>query len=121
MRQVPVRRLAKAAARFISQTEYGVAVAGDFDDPTNLLRPGRELGRRKLDDVHYRQVANLLKAARGMGLPPREYVGKRLGGSLPTVNRWIAEAKRRKFLPRDWATAAETTTTTTDTEETDQT
>lgn len=114
IRQVPVRRLAKAAARFISLTEYGVSLAGDFDDPTDLLRPdhvqpARRPGRaNKLDDVHYRQVANLLRAAREIGMPPREYVAEQLGGALPTVDRWIAEAKRRKFLPRDWATAAET-------------
>jgi hypothetical protein len=111
IRQVPVRRLAKAAARFISLTEHGVAVAGDFDDPTDLLRPdyvrpSRRPGRAtKLDDVHYRQVANLLRAAREIGLPPREYVADRLGGATPTIDRWIAEAKRRRFLPRDWATA----------------
>lgn len=114
IRQVPVRRLAKAAARFISLTEHGVAVAGDLDDPTDLLRPDHKPGRRKLDDVHYRQVAKLITAAQKMGLPPREYVGERLHGSLPTVDRWIAEAKRRRFLPRDWATAS------TDREDTDR-
>lgn len=114
IRQVPVRRLAKAAARFISLTEHGVAEAGILDNPTALERPDRDPKRRTLDDVHYREVARLLKAARAMGLSPREYVGERLHGSLPTVDRWIAEAKRRRFLPRDWATAS------TDEQETDR-
>lgn len=107
IRQVPVRRLTLAAARFVGLTEHSVAVAGDLDDPTGLIRPDHEPGRGKYDDVHYRQVANLLTTAREMGLPAREYVAERLGPvSLPTVSRWIAEAKRRGFLRRDWATTS---------------
>lgn len=104
IRQVPVRRLTKAAARFIGLTERRVALAGDEVDPTELIRPDHEPGGRTLDDVHYRQVANLLTAAREWGLSPREYVADRLHASLPTVDRWIREAKRRGFLPRDWST-----------------
>ncbi|MGB3893769.1 MAG: hypothetical protein WA942_05875 [Mycolicibacter sinensis] len=107
IRQVPVRRLTLAAARFVGLTEHSVAVAGEFDDPTGLIRPDHQPGRGKYDDVHYRQVANLLTAAREMGLPAREYVAERLGPvSLPTVSRWLAEAKRRGFLRRDWATTS---------------
>ncbi|OBF93055.1 hypothetical protein A5773_20120 [Mycobacterium sp. 852014-52450_SCH5900713] len=114
IRQIPIRRLAKAAARFIILSEHGVALAGDVYDQTSLQRPDAEPpGRRKrgrghaLDDVHYRQVARLLLWAREIGESPREYVADRLGGSLPAVDRWIAEAKRRGFLRRDWATAAD--------------
>jgi hypothetical protein len=120
IRQVPVRRLAKAAARFINLTEYGVALAGDIDNPTDLERPDHLRGNRKYDAVHYREVARLLMAARRMGLPPREYVAERFAPvSLPTVDRWIAEAKKLGFLRRDWATTAVTdrhpsTTTTTE-------
>jgi len=107
IRQVPVRRLAKAAARFIGFTEptnNKLAIAGEDVDPTPLLRPDHEPGGRTLDDVHYRQVTNLLTAAREWGLSPREHVAARLGASLPTVDRWIKEAKKRGFLPRDWST-----------------
>jgi hypothetical protein len=108
VRQIPVRRLAKAAARFISLTEFGVGLAGDFDNPTDLQRPDHRRNR-ELSAVHYREVARLLKAARGMGLSPREYVRKQFEPvSLPTVDRWIKEAKKRGFLRRDWATAADT-------------
>ncbi|MGO9154112.1 hypothetical protein [Mycobacterium sp.] len=114
LRSVPVRRLAAAAARFIVLTEGGVELP-EADDTTALLRPDRSApgsGKRPvLDDAHYRQVANLLLAAREIGLPPRDYVVDRFGASLPTVDRWIAEAKRRRFLPRDWARAADTTAT----------
>ncbi len=106
IRQVPVRRLTKAAARFIALTEYGIAVAGDVYDSTNLRRPDIEPpNRRKLDDAHYRQVANLLLWAREIGESPREYVAYQLGSPLPTVDRWIAKAKKLGFLRRDWATA----------------
>jgi hypothetical protein len=104
IRQIPVRRLAKAAARFIGLTELKVCLAGDFEDPTNLVRPDHGAGERVLDDVHYRQVANLLTTAREWGLSPREHVCATLKASLPTVDRWIKEAKKRGFLPRDWST-----------------
>jgi hypothetical protein len=104
IRQIPVRRLAKAAARFIGLTERKVSLAGDFEDPTNLIRPDHEPGGRTLDDVHYRQVANLITTAREWGLSPREHVAAQLEASLPTVDRWIKEAKNRGFLPRNWST-----------------
>lgn len=108
IRQIPVRRLAKAAARFISLTEFGIVTAGDTYDPTDLRQPDHR-SNRKLDDVHFRQVAKLLLWAREIGESPREYVRDQFEPvSLPTVDRWIAEAKRRNFLRRDWATAADT-------------
>jgi len=112
IRQVPVRRLAKAAARFISRVDGAIVIPDELDDPTFLLRPEQPPDgglRRKLDDLHYRQVSNLLITARENGFAPHEYVAKRLRGSLPTVDRWIAEAKRRQVLPRDWCTTTEET------------
>lgn len=105
VREVPVRRLALAAARFIRFTEHGIAIAGDFDDPTDLMRPDHPKGGRgnKYDDVHYRQVRNLLIQARESGLSPRDYVAKQFTVELPTVDRWIREAKARGILARDWA------------------
>ena len=38
-----------------------------------------------------------------MGVSPREHVAAQLGASLPTVDRWIKEAKKRGFLPRNWS------------------
>jgi hypothetical protein len=111
IRQVPVR-LAKAAARFISRVDGAIVTPDELNDPRLLLRPehppdgGR---RRKLDDVHYRRVSNLLIAARENGFAPREYVAEHLRSSLPTVDRWIAEAKRRRILPRDWSTTTKET------------
>lgn len=116
VRQVPVRRLARAAAQFISMTEHGVANAGDLFDPTGQGRPDLEPGRRRrnLGPEHYRQVAARLEYAREIGLPPREHVSDYYGVALPTLDRWIKQAKERGFLRRDWST------TTVDTEETDR-
>lgn len=113
VRDVPVRRLAKAAARFITfaETPIGpVVMVDELHNPTLLTRPDLEPpSRRKLDDVHYRDVAERLIWARESGAAPREYVADRLGASLPTVDRWIKEAKKRGYLRRDWATAADPT------------
>jgi hypothetical protein len=107
IRQIPVRRLAKAAARFIGFTEptsSKLALAGEVMDPTSVLRPDHDPGGRTLDDVHYRQVAILLTNALEWGFSPREHVSAQLGTSLPTLDRWIREAKKRGFLERDWST-----------------
>lgn len=113
IRQIPVRRLAKAAARFITFGESPVGrvvTVDELHNPTLLTRPDLEPpSRRKLDDVHYRDVAEKLIRARESGESPREYVADLLGASLPTVDRWIKEAKKRGYLRRDWATAAEPT------------
>ncbi|BBX83549.1 hypothetical protein [Mycolicibacterium aubagnense] len=108
IRNVPVRRLANAAARWIACVDGSFIGVKELRNPTLTLRPERPADggkRRKLDDIHYRQVADLLIAARTIGEPPRKYVRDQLGpASVATVDRWIAEAKERKFLPRDWAT-----------------
>lgn len=54
IRQVTVRRLAKAAAQFISRVDGAIVTPYELDDPTLLLRPERPHDggrRRRLDDV----------------------------------------------------------------------
>lgn len=51
--------------------------------------------------------------ARETGLAPRDYAADYFGVTLPTLDRWIAQAKKRGFLRRDWSTA------TSDTQETE--
>ncbi|SUP19588.1 Uncharacterised protein [Tsukamurella pulmonis] len=112
LRGVPARRLTKAAARFITQGEHGIATPDQLEDATVVDRPDLDpisrrnsVGRRNLDDAHYRQVARLMVTAREMGEIPREHVAQQLGGvPLPTLDRWVREAKKRGFLARDWAT-----------------
>jgi len=107
VRQIPVRRLANAAARFIRSREqpFSTEIFGGYTDE---LRPDYEPRRRVLDDVHYRKVADLLITGRECGFPPREFAAERLNASLPTVDRWTRESKRRGFLRRDWNKNAET-------------
>lgn len=114
IRQVPVRRIAQAVARFVTHHDGAFTTPDEIEEPTKVLRPdeadGR--GRRKLDDTYYRQVAELLVKARERGFPPRDYVARRLRTPKPTLDRHITEAKRREFLPRDWATTTTASATT---------
>ncbi|MEZ0053243.1 hypothetical protein ABIA30_004270 [Mycobacterium sp. MAA66] len=106
IRNVPVRRLANAAARWIASSDGSFIGVTESRDPTIRLRPDRPAGvgkHHKLDDVHYRRVADLLIAARTIG-ESRTWVAEQFGATKPTFDRWIAESKRRGFLPRDWAT-----------------
>jgi hypothetical protein len=57
IRQVPVRRLASAAARWISLADGKLASPDEIDDPTAARRSDRPPNggkRRKVDEVHYR-------------------------------------------------------------------
>lgn len=89
-------------------TEHGISDAGDVYDPTGAARPDlpEPKRRRNLGDEHYRQVAAQLSWAREIGVAPSDYVAHHFGVTLPTLDRWIAEAKKRGFLRRDWSTAA---------------
>ena len=102
VRTVPVRRLANAAARHIGIDELPFDVAGHSDDLTAQLRPDHKRGR-ELDDVHYRDVAQMLNFAHECGLSPREYVRQKFNTSVPSVDRWIRVAKERGFLDPDWS------------------
>lgn len=105
IRSVPVRRLAAAAARHIKITERGFITVDELEDDEIIrLRPDYEPGKGELGDTHYRYVAHLLTSALEAGESPREYVKQRLNSSIPTVDRWIREAKERGFLPLDWRT-----------------
>jgi len=104
IRAVPVRRLAAAAARFIGIDELPFAVAGDLpDDDVRRRRPDYRPGARPRDDTHFVYISQLLTRARALGLSPREHVAAEMGVSIPTVDRWIKEAKNRGHLPGDWS------------------
>lgn len=107
MKAVPVRRLTSAAAQYITQLEYGFLTVQEVREPARLTRPERSASRH-LDDDHYRRIAAALMAARRAGAPPRQAVAEQMGGvPLATLDRWIAEAKRRGHLRRDWRTTTE--------------
>lgn len=114
MKAVPVRRLTSAAAWFINRMDGAFVVVSELHEPERLTRPRPEQPvTRHLDDDHYRRVADLLMKARRDGAPsPRDAVAQQMnrGGKpirLGTLDRWIAEAKRRGHLRRDWTTTTE--------------
>lgn len=113
---IPVRRLTHTAARFIASGDGSWMTPDEAENPVLVSRP--EVAERRtrsvLDDDHYRRVADLLTEARRQGAKsPRRVVAREIRGSdrpndLVTVDRYIAEAKQRGFLPHDWATATTT-------------
>jgi hypothetical protein len=113
IRQVPVRRLASAAARWILLVDGRLASPDEIDDPTAALRSDRPPNGgmcRKFDEVHYQQITCFVTTARESGFSPHEYVAERLGpASVPDVDRWIVEPKRRGYLRRNWSATTEET------------
>lgn len=116
--RIPVRRLTHAAARFISSFDGSWMTPDEAENPVLVSRPevaAVATRRRTLDDDYYKRVGQaLLRARREGARSPRKVVAKELLGSdtpskLMTLDRYIAEAKRRNLLPRDWATATTTT------------
>lgn len=104
LRAVPVVRLAAAAARHIRLTERGFITIQELEDDEILrLRPDYKPDGNTRDDTHYRYVKHLLLSARELGVPAREYVKQRMNTSIPTVDRWIREAKNRGILTQDWS------------------
>ncbi|AVH24586.1 hypothetical protein C5E43_27670 [Nocardia cyriacigeorgica] len=114
MKNVPVRRITAAAARFITHADGAFIGVDELHEPNRLTRPERSASRH-LDDRHYRRVAAaLMKARREGALSPRHAVAEQMGDRrrgvpipLATLDRWIAEAKRRGYLRRDWRTTTE--------------
>ena len=62
---------------------------------TKLARPSRA----ELNDDFFRKVAHAYRQAVAQGLPPGETMATDSGIPRGTINRWIAEARKRKFLP----------------------
>ncbi|GEM_PF-6993752 len=60
------------------------------------LRPPK---RRRLDDDHFRHVADAYRGAVANGLPPAKTLADESAVPQGTVSRWIAEARRRGYLP----------------------
>ena len=55
--------------------------------------------KRLLDDAHYHHVAEAYRGAVGDGLSPAKTLADESGVPQGTVNRWIAESRRRGYLP----------------------
>jgi hypothetical protein len=54
---------------------------------------------RRLDDAFYRNVGWAYRAAAARGMSPAKTLAQDSGAPQGTVNRWIAEARSRGYLP----------------------
>jgi hypothetical protein len=55
---------------------------------------------RRLDDAFYREVATAYQQAAAWGLPPTKTLAEDSDTPPGTINRWIAEARKRRYLPK---------------------
>lgn len=90
LRRLPLRELRDAA------------LAGQHRELNAVVRaleaPEKPPGQRSWDDSHYERVAEVYRAADGVGRPPRQVIADRWHVGLPTVSRWLREARRRGHL-----------------------
>ena len=68
-------------------------------EATRRPRLKRPKSRRELDDSFYERVGVAYTAAVAHGLPPAKTLAAESDTPPGTVNRWIAEARRRGHLP----------------------
>lgn len=96
LRDVPVARIEAAAnadASVVAWLETKTK-ARRASTRTKLERPLRG----GLNDAFYRRVAYAYRGAAASGLPPAKTLADDSGAPQSTVNRWIAESRRRGFL-----------------------
>lgn len=94
LRRIPLRRLAKAAANW--DWLFNNPNASAWGQPERRQPRPRQLG-----DEHYRQVADLARLAFKNGEPRvRDFIAKKLHASPFTVDKWLAECRRRGHLER---------------------
>lgn len=124
LRAIPSRRLAHAAAQWAHVRDglFGFLRLDEAtrealyekypDDPEEFdraaaeavaalkSRPEASTARGKLDDAHYRRVAEHVSKATAAG-KTRKDIAPELKTTVPTLDRWIREAKERGLLGTD--------------------
>jgi hypothetical protein len=123
LRAIPSRRLAHAAAKWVSTVDglFGFLrldpatreALYEIEDPKEFERaaveavaaskprPEESTARGRLDDSHYREVAEMVRAAVASGYPIRKTVAAQYKTTIPTLDRWIRKAKDLGFLDED--------------------
>ncbi|MGV9748257.1 hypothetical protein ACWDTG_25625 [Rhodococcus zopfii] len=96
LRAVPARRLAYAAAEYAARSDGRFALPLDTDETDR--RPDTPTSRGRLDDAHYRDVAERVRAAVAIGAPVRQTVAAAMHTTVPTLDRWIRTAKNLGYL-----------------------
>jgi hypothetical protein len=101
----------RTAPGLVDRIRLGVDEEADADQPQDLdaavsrayrKAPRPELERpprSQLDDDFYRRVALAYRRAIAAGLPPSKTLAEVSETPPGTVNRWIAEARKRGHLP----------------------
>ncbi|WP_411815627.1 hypothetical protein [Gordonia sp. SND2] len=119
LRAIPSRRLAYAAARYVSEAD-GQIFTGPFlgpeaDDMTDDQRAAAIAERRSEADTrpeastsrgrrgpeHFQRVADAVRAANRSGKSARRAVAAEFGVSLPSVDKWIRQCKDTGLLAED--------------------
>lgn len=87
LRRIPVHRLAVAVFRAVSTFGTG-----------EWARPEGTRGKQRLTDEHFRNVAELARAAFMSGVPVRDAVAAELGASPFSVDKWLRACRERGYL-----------------------
>jgi len=92
LRRIPLRRLAFAAARW---SDNAAGTDSEWSTPERAQqRP------RQYDDKHYQTIADEARSAFTKGTKVRDSIAKRHHVSPYTVDKWLAECRKRGQLQR---------------------
>ncbi len=100
LRRVPASRLVRWAVLAACHPMPGGERRRDppsLDEWSTLFATEGKRRRRRLDDAHFREVAEVYRAAVKFGAPTRAVAAHFTAGES-TAGRWVVEARRRGFL-----------------------
>jgi hypothetical protein len=96
LHKVPLGAILDALAQDLDTLQ---AIGIEFTVPEAPVLPSRQPGRAGHPDEHYQTVARIYREAGGR--KPIRFVSERYGSySENTVKGWVAEARKRGYLPR---------------------
>ena len=104
LRDVPLARIEAAVNanpslhKWLDEANPDAIVPGRRSQAAKRPKLERPAGRH-LDDDFYRRVADAYRAAVANGLPPSKTLAADSDTPAGTVNRWIAAARGRGYLP----------------------
>jgi hypothetical protein len=120
LRSLPLARI-ETAANANAAVMLGFALLHKQQPPPDVPDYFRKLGKqrkaseragrfllerpegRRLDDGFFIRVARAYREAAALGLNPRQALARDSGSAPDTVARWVAEARKRGYLPKGQA------------------
>jgi len=105
LRDVPLARIETAVnadpgiRKWVEQSADEETIERAKRDARRRPKLKRPATRRELDDAFYERVADAYRGAAAHGLRPTKTLSEESDTPPGTVNRWIAEARRRGYLP----------------------